>query len=460
VPGLYFCFGQLLRLLALLGLRYSDAVKIPFVFLSAFVLLSPLFTAAQTASVAGRWDSTLTVERREGNPYQVDFRILVESSNDGANALKAQLVNGSDSKPFSRVQWENGKLTLWLGEYEGELGMSCVDPQCNELEGGYTRLTRKGQMRYGVRARRHAAVGGKSAEWKWPSLAGDWNFAMSSPGAATKQYAPARFEQKAAQSSQRQTAAEIEGTVAEVSGDYGMLHGEITVENKPGSLPTFHLSRFDGIHTTLLEGSILADGSMHGTIAFSPMSTVEFTANRKANAPETAGNSEAEHLTKMKSAEEPFHFAGVDLRTGNTVTQAEFAGKPLIIDVFGTWCPNCHDEAPLLREIYGRYHAQGLEVVGLSFEYTDDKARNTRLIEFFRKKYNVEYPLLLAGTTDEAQKKLPQLEGFGAFPTTIFIDRRGRVLAVHAGFEGAATGQLDDVSRRFDELVQEILKAE
>ena len=110
----------------------------------------------------------------------------------------------------------------------------------------------------------------------------------------------------------------------------------------------------------------------------------------------------------------------------------------MIVDIFGTWCPNCHDEAPLLEQLYRKYRAQGLVIVGLAYEYVDDTARDWRQIGIYREKYGSTFPLLLAGTTDAGQieKTLPQLVNFGAYPTTIFLDRNGRVHAIHAGLPG------------------------
>jgi len=131
----------------------------------------------------------------------------------------------------------------------------------------------------------------------------------------------------------------------------------------------------------------------------------------------------------------------------------------VIVDIFGTWCPNCHDEAPLLEQLYRKYHAQGLEIVGLAYEYTDDTARDLRQIGIYRAKYGLSFPLLLAGTTDEGQiaKTLPQLIHFGAFPTTIFLDRSGRVRAIHASFAGPSTGEkYQEVQQHMDQLTREI----
>ena len=166
-------------------------------------------------------------------------------------------------------------------------------------------------------------------------------------------------------------------------------------------------------------------------------------------------------LTHVKDPQKPFRFSGID-ESGKVVDQSSpmFKGKAVIVDIFGTWCPNCHDEAPLLEQLYRKYQSQGLVIVGLAYEYVDDNARNLRQTAIYRDKFRITFPLLLAGTTDQGQieKSLPQLVNFGAYPTTIFLDRSGRVHAIHAGFAGPATGEkYQEVQQHMDQLVREIV---
>ena len=96
----------------------------------------------------------------------------------------------------------------------------------------------------------------------------------------------------------------------------------------------------------------------------------------------------------------------------------------------------------MLVDLYRRYHRRGLEIVGLAYEVTGDTAVDAPLVRRFRATHAIPYPLLLAGVSDAAAAgaTLPQLRGFTAFPTSIFLGRDGRVRLVHAGFLGAATG--------------------
>jgi thiol-disulfide isomerase/thioredoxin len=114
----------------------------------------------------------------------------------------------------------------------------------------------------------------------------------------------------------------------------------------------------------------------------------------------------------------------------------------VILAIGGSWCPNCHDEAPFLVELYRDYHDRGLEIVGLAYEVSGDTAVDRRQVRRYREKFDIPFTLLLAGIndTEAAAATLPQLQGFTSFPTTIFLGRDGKVRRIHAGFYGPATG--------------------
>ena len=167
-----------------------------------------------------------------------------------------------------------------------------------------------------------------------------------------------------------------------------------------------------------------------------------FTAVRPSDA-RTKGLPEPTDPTKYTSVKDPsekFHFSFPDLN-GRIIsdTDARFQGKVVIVSVGGSWCPNCHDEAPFLVDLYRRFHAQGLEIVELSFEEAD-QLKNPERVRAFIKKYGIPYPVLLPGEPSELGAKIPQAANLNAFPTTFFLGRDGRVRSVHAGFAAAITG--------------------
>ena len=157
-----------------------------------------------------------------------------------------------------------------------------------------------------------------------------------------------------------------------------------------------------------------------------------------------------------------FSFPNLD---GNPVSLADsrYKGKVVIVSILGSWCPNCLDEAAFLSPWYKENRKRGVEILGLAFERKNDfdfaKRTLTRLIE----RFDIQYQILFAGQsgTDSASKALPALNGIAAFPTTIFIDKKGAVRKVHTGFSGPATGKFyEDFKGEFNRLVDTLLVEE
>ncbi len=370
------------------------------------------------------------------------------------NGISAVLVNDTDRQPFSSATWDGAVLTLRLDYYDGTLTAHFVSPQ--KMEGEYSRLTSKGMVHIPVTLAPHKEFA-PGKPWTGATLAGDWLFVRPSGTTAEDKVTLATFQQEKTATADGKVP--VTGILEPVSGDTGLLHG--AVYRDPNGQTHFHLSRFDGIHVLALDGDFQPDGSLQGQLAGTASST-PFRARRSKDVATANPNAQAGGLTRVKDPQQPFHFSGVD-QSGKAVDQgsAQFKGKAVIVDIFGTWCPNCHDEAPILEQLYRKYHSQGLEIVGLAYEYTDDNARNLRQIRIYRDKYGITFPLLLAGTTDEGQieKTLPQLVNFGAYPTTIFLDRDGRVHAIHAGFAGPSTGdKYQEVQQRMDQLTRQVLE--
>lgn len=329
---------------------------------------------------------------------------------------RGTLCNGSTCQPFSSVTRSGDSLKLEIADYAASITAAV---RGDSLTGFYRNV--------GIRGPREIPF--RAAKGRWPRsdapawLTGKWY---------------ARFQGGTGDSPREliftQGASGLEGTVIGTGGDYGMFGGFATRDS-------FALSRFDGSFVYLLAGRIVGD-TLFGTFHAGLRAQTPFTAMRaKGQSPLPVPT----EFTRADSA--PFRFAFRDL-DGKLVTNndARFKGKVVVVDVFGTWCPTCHDAAPTLVELYRTRRARGLEMVGLAFEVSGDTAVDGALVRRYRDKFGIEFPLLLAGISDveAAAAQLPQLEGFSAFPTTIFIGRDGRVRRVHAGFHGPATGPQHD----------------
>jgi thiol-disulfide isomerase/thioredoxin len=421
-----------------------------FTLILSFPCIASAQSAAAPVELACRWSAQLTAALPGvSESYQVPFELEIQRTPKG---LQAALLNGSDRIDFSSAMQRQDEITLRLDQYDAALMAHCVSgaPVCTALAGEYVRQRGTSATHYAISARcptqATPPTQGSQALALQFSIAADWQFSFtdSSGKVDSEPNAPAHFIQD---------ASHVEGTIAPVSGDYGMLSGTLE-DGKDGRVD---LSRFDGIHALRLDGHFVSPDRIEGVFHIAPGHPLNFVAVRSST---LQGFDEAEHLTSVENPSEPFRFHGVNA-AGATVTQddAAFRGKVVLVDIFGSWCPNCHDEAGVLQWLYAKYHERGLEIVGLGYEYVDDSARSQRLIGIYRRKYSIGFPLLLAGTTDAGQiaKTLPQLRNFGAYPTTIFLDRHGRVRLIHAGFSGPATGRLEEIKQHFEQIIVKLL---
>ena len=244
----------------------------------------------------------------------------------------------------------------------------------------------------------------------------------------------------------------VTGTFLTDTGDHRFLAGQI----RGGEL---YLSTFDGAHAFLYKARLDTAGGLTGDFWSGTAYHEHWSAVRNANAALPSAYS----LTRMRAGAKHLDFSFPDL-AGNIVTSrdARFHGKVMIVALAGSWCPNCHDEAAFLAPLYRDYQGRGLEVVSLMFEHFGDFDRAAAATRRFRQHYGIDYTTLIAGVSDkdEAAKKLPGLERVYAFPTTIFIDRKGRVVKIHTGFSGPATGEhymqfVDEVKHTLDKLLAE-----
>ena len=224
----------------------------------------------------------------------------------------------------------------------------------------------------------------------------------------------------------------VTGTILTPTGDYRFLAGDAHGDE-------LQLSRFDGAQAHLFRARLNGRGELEGQHWSGNFGHERFVAVRNPDA-ELDMSSVA---TDMKDPAVKLQFTFPDL-DGKPVSLSDprFQGKVVIVTLAGSWCPNCHDEAAFLAQLYREHRAKGLEVVSLMFEHFGDFAQAADATRRFRKSTGIDYVTLIAGTSDkdEAAKALPQLTGVFAFPTTIWVDRAGVVRRIHAGFSGPATG--------------------
>jgi peroxiredoxin len=225
----------------------------------------------------------------------------------------------------------------------------------------------------------------------------------------------------------------VTGSILTTSGDYRYLDGKVSGRK-------FMVSAIDGAHTLLITADVSADGSLiNGKFVGSRKWKSEWKGVKNP----TFALPKADELVKVSDPNIKFNFAFPDME-GKTVKLSDprFNGKVVIIQAAGSWCPNCMDEVRYYKPIYDELHAKGLEIITLCFETKDYDKSKQRIIRF-RDAIGAKFVFLHAGEAGSKDRAaaFPMLQGAMAFPSTVFIDRKGVIRKVETGFSGPGTGQ-------------------
>lgn len=276
-------------------------------------------------------------------------------------------------------------------------------------------------------------------------VTGIWETVFSPNTEADRYIAKGIFEQK---------GHRVTGTFRTTTGDYRYLDGSVEGDS-------LRLSTFDGAHAFLFEAKV-TDSVMEGLFYSGNHWKEPFTAKRNEEFELPAADS----LTFLKEGYDKvkFSFPNTD---GEMVSLEDerFQDKVVLIQIMGTWCPNCLDETKYYTQYYKDNSEEPFEIVSLAFEYAPTKEKAMAAINKFKKAVEVPYPVLLAqfGTSSKtkANEKLPMLNHVLSYPTTIFIDKNGTVRRIHTGFNGPATGEkYDEFVKEFEAFMKKLLEEE
>ncbi len=248
-----------------------------------------------------------------------------------------------------------------------------------------------------------------------------------------------------------QVNSKVTGTFRTETGDFRYLEGEIEKDK-------LLLSCFDGAHAFLFEADVKGD-----SLIGSYYSGKHYKTNWRAVKVTSAQLEDADTLTTIKDEHQSFRFKFytpeqklIDLDA------SEYKNKIKIIQIMGSWCPNCRDESTFINEYLKKHSNPNLVVIGLSFERYPERQKAYERIKKYKSSLNLNYEIAYGGMSkkDSASTALPQLSGINAYPTMIFLDRNNKVVKIHTGFDGPATSQFQNFKIEFEKTIQDLLKQE
>ncbi|MDN3550657.1 peroxiredoxin family protein [Mucilaginibacter aquaedulcis] len=249
----------------------------------------------------------------------------------------------------------------------------------------------------------------------------------------------------------KQNGTKLTGTFLTTTGDYRYLEGSVSGDK-------LYLSCFDGGHAytftaTIKDAQTLTDGKFYAST-----SVQDWAAVKDAN----AKLPDAYSLSALKPGYKKIDFSFKDINGKEvSLNDARYKNKVVIVQILGSWCPNCMDETAYMVNYYKKFQPKGVEVIGLAYERTNDFEKSKKALLQVKNRFNVQYPLLVTGYTSnktETAKSLPMLTKVVGFPTTIIIDKNGDVRKIHTGFSGPGTGEhYTEFISEFEKLTADLL---
>ena len=419
-----------------------------------------LAAESSPAAVTGRWDAVLS-----RNGTEIPFRLDIKS--DGGT-LQGVFYNGFE--PYdgtTSATFKDGKLVLGVEHYLTTINATLEN---GKLTGTAVAQNRESSADYAFQAVRH--VDPPASPARAPSIAGTWLIPLE---------APSSKGEKAFRLIVEQRGDEVAASILRIDGDTGAYTGRF----KDGR---WVLSHFDGGRPGVLVVTPRPDGALEvrqrvdrpgasaaaTTVSVSAKAggdyATEATPDGRYAPTLTAYRAEAAQAkglpapddflthTTARDPNEVFAFNYPDA-SGRLVSNEDprFKGKVVLAIVTGTWCPNCHDEAQYLVELDKKYRDKGLAIVALDFEEPEQQGGLNRAKAFI-KQYGVKYTYLFPGSPAQMWEKVPQLQHLDTWPATVFIDRDGKVNAVHSGFASPASGEFNtQLKQEFTARIEQLL---
>lgn len=380
------------------------------------------------------------IPKLKAGPWQLRFHLSggqvlpvdMEVEKDGSVVF----INASERVKMEQPRWAGDSVFIYHpvfeGYFKGELG-------ANTISGVFVKESLDRSVPITMTAGKTARfLSTDSAYW---SVEGTWEAVFSPQSEADRYPAMGLFQQDGNQ---------VVGTFRTTTGDYRFLQGVMDGDS-------LKLSTFDGAHVFLFEARV-KDGTMEGVFYSGDHWIEPFTAHLNPQYELTDPN----ELTALKPGWSTVQFEFPNEHNEMiSLADKQFQDKVVVVQLMGSWCPNCLEESRFYAQYYNAHKNPDLEFLALAFEYTPSAEAAWKGLNRLRDKLDITYPILLAqyGTSDKtmAAEKLPMLEHIISYPTTIFIDRNGEVRKIHTGFNGEATGLFDDFQKDFDIYVTGLL---
>ncbi|MEP7168242.1 MAG: TlpA disulfide reductase family protein [Bacteroidota bacterium] len=362
------------------------------------------------AVTTGIWRATLSLPAGE-----LPFNFELKKNN---NSYSIEIINGEEKILVNEITLKDDSLFARLSVFDSEIKVKISQ---QEMRGEWINYSRKENKsipfnaKAGISYRFFESSGDPTV-----SVAGRWE-AHFSPGTKDSSFAIGIFKQDKDQ---------VTGTFLTTTGDYRYLDGMMVKDS-------LYLSCFDGAHAYLFKTKVEGN-KMYGIYLSGNHWKEDWVAERN----EKIELPNPDSLTFLKKEYDKISFSFPDLDSNIIqLTDKKFQNKVVVLQIMGSWCPNCMDETVFLSDYYKKNHDKGIEFIGIAFEKTSDFQKAVSNVKRMKNRFGIDYTLVIAGNRENANSALPMLNTIMGYPTTIFIDKKGNVKRIYTGFTGPATGK-------------------
>ena len=398
----------------------------------AIILLAMILTAAMAKSQQGLWSGKLL--RNDGNNIAFTFEWRMEKGKP-----VWYIHNAAEKIKVDSITKQGDSLIIQMPVFESQFRIS----YSNKKIAGF--WIKRGAVKTQIIAF-SAEPGNKrfiaTTPVKGINISGRW--AATFATAKSNELSVAEF---------KQAGNKLTGTFLNATGDYRYLEGVVNKDS-------LFLSGFDGGHAFLFTAKIDDNKNISGGAFFSGGSYKESWSAIKDAAAKVPQESVAMFV---KPGEEKLHFAFKDLEEKKiSIEDDRFKNKVVVIQLMGSWCPNCMDETAFLSDFYNKNRQRGIEIIALAYEYSTDWERSVKSLRKFKDRYNVKYPVLNTEVTVNdslrTEKTLPELTSIKFFPSSIILDKKGKVRKLDTGFNGPGTGvHYTEYKKEFEQTINDLL---
>jgi len=386
-----------------------------------FLFLSILSNAQYLKS--GKWRGVVHY-----SDYEVPFSFEVGYPN--GEIPQITLINGQERRIIEQVLLDGDSITIPLSPFDVAIKAKF---SATSMEGSYIKYYRNNSFSFSAEFGKPRMI--KTSPKKSVNVEDRWSIVFEDKSEGVGLF--------------KQIRGAVTGTFMTKVSDYRYFEGIVDGDS-------IKLSCFDGAHAFMILGK-KQQGEWTGKIIYDDGFNEAWTGTPD---PEASLENPFE-IVNLEAEEYRPYYDLLGAGSGkNAIDAEEYKGKVLIIQVFGTWCPNSHDQTKYLVDWYADNKDRNVAILASSYEANYSQEYGLRRINEYVKANQIPYEVVLGGRLSKtsAAMPFPFMQRIEAFPTLVIVDKKGYARYVHSYFNGPATGSYyEQFDERFNQIIDDLL---